>query len=113
MEEQSPLLVHLRWLSLRLSERLALLLLLLLVFAFQYFAIHCELKTRSCCHVSLVIMKIILLASLLLYLASCFTIPTPAMVKASMMALQQAVNGKNGLAQKTKVIVLGGDGFCG
>jgi hypothetical protein len=29
------------------------------------------------------------------------------------MALQQAVNGKNGLAQKTKVIVLGGDGFCG
>lgn len=63
-------------------------------------------------------MKIVLIASLLPYLASCFTVPAPRAIasahKTTTTALQQqAVNGVNGLAEKKKVIVLGGDGFCG
>jgi UDP-sulfoquinovose synthase len=62
-------------------------------------------------------MKIVLIASLLPYLASCFTVPAPRAITTAAhkttTALQQAVNGENGLAEKKKVIVLGGDGFCG
>lgn len=60
-------------------------------------------------------MKLVLIASLLPTLASCFIVPAPTATKArtfSNTALN-AVNGEaNGAAPK-KVIVLGGDGFCG
>jgi UDP-sulfoquinovose synthase len=56
-----------------------------------------------------------LIASLLPCLVSCFTIPTAptSLQRTNSVALNQAVNGANGAAAPKKVMVLGGDGFCG
>jgi UDP-sulfoquinovose synthase len=50
--------------------------------------------------------------------ASCFNTPTAQTAQAatsrlSKFALNAEPNGANGAASKKKVIVLGGDGFCG
>eukprot|EP00544_Gedaniella_sp_CCMP2646_P006299 CAMPEP_0202481526 /NCGR_PEP_ID=MMETSP1361-20130828/1050_1 /ASSEMBLY_ACC=CAM_ASM_000849 /TAXON_ID=210615 /ORGANISM="Staurosira complex sp., Strain CCMP2646" /LENGTH=456 /DNA_ID=CAMNT_0049109037 /DNA_START=68 /DNA_END=1438 /DNA_ORIENTATION=+ len=60
-------------------------------------------------------MKLVLIASLLPCLVSCFTIPTAptSLQRTNSVALNQAVNGANGAAAPKKVMVLGGDGFCG
>ena len=66
------------------------------------------------CFHSLFIMKTLLVASLLPYLAACFTIPvTPVALTTKSSTALQATNGVNGATEKKKVIVLGGDGFCG
>lgn len=59
-------------------------------------------------------MKLILIASLLPSLASCFTIPAARTTARTFSTALEAVNGVNGeAASSKKVIVLGGDGFCG
>jgi UDP-sulfoquinovose synthase len=60
-------------------------------------------------------MKLVLIASLLPCLVSCFTIPTAptSLQRTNSVAINQAVNGANGAAAPKKVMVLGGDGFCG
>jgi len=74
-------------------------------------AVYCE-SLVVVSSVSLYIaMKFILIASLLPSLGSCFTIPTRTALRTN--TALQAVNGENGAAEKKKVIVLGGDGFCG
>ena len=60
-------------------------------------------------------MKIFAVVLSLLPVASAFTVPRQGInaVRISNFALNAEANGQNGSAEKKKVIVLGGDGFCG
>ena len=60
-------------------------------------------------------MKIFAVVLSLLPVASAFTVPRQGIntVRISNFALNAEANGENGSAEKKKVIVLGGDGFCG
>jgi UDP-sulfoquinovose synthase len=59
-------------------------------------------------------MKVLASLVLLPCLATGFTAPSFARVAAPVSSTSlYAANGENGLLEKKKVIVLGGDGFCG
>ena len=72
-----------------------------------------ETKRLPYTAVVLCTMKFLVTLTLLPCLATCFTFPSFPRVAVPSSTSLFAANGENGLLEKKKVIVLGGDGFCG